>query len=62
MPTAPKAKTRDAHYHVVKSTAHWAAFIAALGAVTVNTQAARERKLAERKRETTYAHGTTGGH
>jgi hypothetical protein len=62
MANVPHDQARDAHYHPVKSTEQWAAFVKALAAVTVDPAAVRARKLAERKRETTYARGQEGRH
>ena len=58
----PANLSHNAHYHPVASTERWAEFIKALASVTVDQAAVRARKLAQRKRETTYAKGTTGGH
>lgn len=57
----PALRARNAHYHPVKTTAQWAAFVAALEAAVHNSADRRAREVAQRKRETTYARGTTGG-
>jgi hypothetical protein len=52
--------TGTARYHAVAATAEWAAFMAGVAADVVRTKAERERRDAERKRETTYARGVPG--
>jgi hypothetical protein len=50
----------NAHYHAIKATATWAAFVAAVKETANRTPAARAREDAQRKRETTYERGILG--
>jgi len=58
----PLDKKKDARYHAVLATAKWAEYVAATHAEITRTAAQRKTEVAERKRETTYARGTLGGH
>lgn len=62
MATAPNDRARDAHYHPVKATARFKAFIEGTAALATNAATARARREAQRVRETTYARGELGGH
>jgi hypothetical protein len=62
MATTPNPKAKDAHYHAIKATAKWEAFVAELGGDLRRSAAQRAREVNERKRSTTYARGTLGGH
>ena len=55
-------RAKDALYHAQVATANWAAFVAALQPLAVRSTDARLRANAQRKRDTTYARGTLGGH
>ena len=59
-PLSSGAKT--AQYHAVKATEEWAAFVAGMLDDVTRSQAQRQRRDEERKRETTYAQGELGGH
>jgi len=52
---------RNAHYHPIKVTEKWAAFMAEMEAGATRVITERDRKRRERHNETTYARGTTGG-
>lgn len=54
-------KLHNAHYHPIKVTEKWAAFMASLEADATRAVTERDRKRRERHNETTYARGTTGG-
>ncbi len=53
---------RDAHYHAIKATATWAAFIASMQAAATDSVAERERQDERRADATTYERGTLGRH
>ena len=55
-------KKKDARYHVIAATNEWAAFVQAMMAEASNSPTSRGQRDAQRKRETTYAHGQLGGH
>jgi hypothetical protein len=54
-------KLHNAHYHPIKVTEKWAAFMAEMEAGATRVVTERDRKRRERHNETTYARGTTGG-
>lgn len=63
--TAPGSSplvVRDAHYHAIKATATWKAYLDGVRALTTASAAKRAREDLVRQRETTYARGTLGGH
>jgi uncharacterized small protein (DUF1192 family) len=62
MGSPPLSGARTAQYHAVAATEKWQAFIAGLASDITRTQAERQRRDDERKRETTYARGELGGH
>lgn len=53
---------RDAHYHPIKATATWAAFMAQMKAAATNSVAERDEEERDRERQTTYARGILGEH
>lgn len=59
-PGTSSSLVKKAHYHAVAATATYAAYVKGVQAVATNTAAARARRDAEAKRETTYARGTLG--
>ncbi len=61
MATTQTNKAHGAHYHPIKVTKAWAAFVAAMGDEATATAAKRLRRQRERKAETTYARGELGG-
>ena len=62
MAGAQLSTTKDATYHAIKATEEWANFILGMNATISRSLAQRQRRDAERKRETTYARGVEGGH
>ena len=61
MATTQTNKAHRAHYHPIKVTKAWAAFVAAVGDEATATAAKRVRRQRERKAKTTYARGELGG-
>jgi hypothetical protein len=61
MPTVDTNRLHDAHYHPIKVTQAWAAFVALMGGEAQATIAKRKARDAQRRRETTYARGELGG-
>lgn len=59
-PLSSGAKT--AQYHAVKATEEWANFVAGMLDDVTRSQAQRQRRDEERKKETTYARDELGGH
>ncbi len=60
--TAPQpAHAHNAHYHPIKVTDAWKAFMESMGIEATNTVDERARRRAQRERETTYARGELGG-
>ncbi len=60
--TAPQpAHAHNAHYHPIKVTEAWTAFMESMGIEATNTVDERARRRAQRERETTYARGELGG-
>lgn len=59
-PLSSGAKT--AQYHAVKATEEWANFVAGMTDDVTRSQAQRQRRDEERKKETTYARDELGGH
>jgi len=62
MATTPNPRAKDAHYHAIKATAKWSAFVTEESANLRRSAAQRAREVRERKRETTYSRGELGGH
>lgn len=58
----PHDQARDAHYHAIKTTAKWAALVAAMRDQAKDSATKRARRDAQRERETTYARGELGKH
>ena len=54
-------RAHDAHYHPIKVTQLWAAFMAAMNDEATVTVAKRAEQRRERHDETTYARGELGG-
>ena len=61
MPTVDTNRLHDAHYHPIKVTRAWAAFMAGMGDDVTATVAERKARDAQRRRETTYARDELGG-
>ena len=53
---------RDAHYHPIRATATWAAFVADMADLAIADPEERKRRSEQRARETTYARGELGRH
>ncbi len=62
MAAALPDRARDAHYHPVAASARWAEFVGGLAKAATASEAERARREDQRRRETTYARGTQGGH
>jgi hypothetical protein len=60
-PGQTPALVKDAHYHAVRATATWAAFVAGVRKAAVDSAAERSRRQGQLVRETTYDRGTLGG-
>jgi hypothetical protein len=60
VPTVDTNRLHDAHYHPIKVTQAWAAFVALMGGEAQATIAKRKARDAQRARETTYARGEKG--
>lgn len=58
----PTDRARDAHYHPVRATAAWKAFVQSQLALATDSPAQRATREAQRVRETTYARAEQGGH
>ena len=60
MPTVDTNRLHDAHYHPIKVTRAWAAFMVAMGDDVTATVAERRARDDQRRRETTYARDELG--
>ena len=61
MATTQTNKAHRAHYHPIKVTERWRAFVAGMGDEATATVTKRVRHQRERKAETTYARNELGG-
>jgi hypothetical protein len=50
----------NAHYHPIKVTQKWAAFVTAMGTEAKTSAERRKAREAQRRRETTYARDELG--
>jgi hypothetical protein len=56
----PPNRLHNAHYHPMKVTQAWAAFVTAMGTEAKASAAKRKAREAQRRRETTYARDELG--
>lgn len=62
MAVVNKEHGKGAHYHAVKATAAWQAFVQGTADAATDAATKRQRRRLQRQRETTYAKGVTGSH
>ena len=56
----PPNRLHNAHYHPIKVTQKWAAFVAVMGSEAKASAERRKARDAQRRRETTYARDELG--
>ena len=56
----PPNRLHNAHYHPIKVTQKWAAFVTAMGTEAKTSAERRKAREAQRRRETTYARDELG--
>ena len=61
-PASSANLVRDAHYHPIRATETWAAFVASMMATATEDPERRAAEDRARERETTYARGELGRH